>query len=301
MNKTHLLSGAFVAVSICLLSPAAGLARQPQKTQPEVISAERVTADITCLSGAGGNVGVLRGPEGLLVVDAKLASAAPDLLAAIRKVSPLPVGILVNTHHHRDHAGGNSAIGQGARIIAQHNCRAALLVGLAPGQSAAAIGAPFETFERELRLEFGGEVVRLIHFGPGHTAGDSVVVFEHAKVVQTGDLFFHGMPPYIDVAAGADTENWIRSLKTLAERYPDFKVIPGHGRVAGMEELGEFAAYLAFLRKQVGAAIQAGRTRQQAMDAIDMSAFAHLKERGDFLTLRNNIGWVYDEVSRKTK
>jgi glyoxylase-like metal-dependent hydrolase (beta-lactamase superfamily II) len=296
MKQSYRFAGGCLPAVLLLLAPMASLAKQ---ALVEAISAEKITDQITCLVGAGGNVAVLRGPGGLLVIDSKMAPDAPRLRAAIRKVSPLPVRLLINTHYHRDHVGGNPLIGKGARILAQAKCRAKLLAGLAKGQTAAGVGAPTETYEKEFWFEFGGEPVRLIHFGPGHTGGDSVVVFERAKVVHTGDLFFHGMPPYIDVEAGADTENWIHTIHTLAERYPDYKVIPGHGKPAGMREFKEFAAYLGYLRAQVGAAIQAGKSRAQTMDSIDMSRYAQLAERGEFLTRRNNVGWVYDELTRK--
>ena len=299
MTKGFASSKALLTALVLFLVQATDSSLLAKEAKPQVIRAERVSPELSCLYGEGGNVGVLKAADGLLVVDSKFAKTAADLKAAIRTLSRQPVRILVNTHHHGDHVGGNGLLGQDARIIAHQNCRKTLLASLAPGTTAAEAAIPTETYAKQVRFEFGSEVVQLIHFGPGHTSGDSVVVFENAKVVMTGDLFFHGMPPYIDVAAGADTANWIRTLRTLAERYPDFKVIPGHGQVASMKELSAFAAYLGFLRQQVSEAMGAKKTREQAMKTIDMTRYAHLKERGDFLTLRNNVGWVYDEMSRK--
>jgi glyoxylase-like metal-dependent hydrolase (beta-lactamase superfamily II) len=128
-----------------------------------------------------------------------------------------------------------------------------------------------------------------------------VVIFEKAKVLQVGDLFFHGMPPYIDVNNGSDTENWVDLIETLCEKYPDFKVIPGHGKVTDTQAYLRFAQYLKYLRKEVAAAIQAGKTREQTQDSIDFSAFSDIKDQGEFLTKKENVGWVYDEMTRKQK
>ena len=150
-----------------------------------------------------------------------------------------------------------------------------------------------------MTLNVGDEKVRLIHLGPAHTSGDTVVVFENAKVIHAGDLFFNGMPPYIDVNDGSDTQNWILSIEKLCETYPDFQFIPGHGKVANTKEFMRFANYLKHLRKEVAAAIKAGKTREQAQESIDLSEFSYLEDYGQFLTKKENIGWVYDEMTRK--
>ncbi len=141
--------------------------------------------------------------------------------------------------------------------------------------------------------------MKLVHFGPAHTSGDTVVVFPNAKVLVVGDLFFHGMPPYIDVNNGSDTQNWVNLIETLCEKYTNFKVIPGHGKVTDTAEYLKFANYLKYLRKEVAAAIAAGKTREQAQESIDFSGFVNIVDQGEFLTKKENVGWVYDEMTRK--
>ena len=85
----------------------------------------------------------------------------------------------------------------------------------------------------------------------------------------------------------------------MGEEYPDFQVIPGHGKVTDMTTFLKFANYLEYLRSEVGAAIKAGKSREQAMGSIDLSPFSHIKDRGQFLTKKQNIGWVYDEMTQK--
>lgn len=267
--------------------------------EPPEFSLEKVAGDVYCLYGAGGNIGVLRTDKGFLVVDAQYARSAETALGKIRELGEAPILSLINTHYHGDHTGGNSILGHGAEIVAHVNCRASFLKGLKPEESPESMGAPDKTYESEMTLEMGEERIRLLHFGPGHTAGDTVVVFERARVIHTGDLFFNGLPPYIDVEDGSSTENWVRTIGLLAERYPDFKLIPGHGRVAGMPEWVAFAEYLRSLRALVAAAVKAGKTREETVASIDLARFADIRDQGEFLTKSNNAAWIYDEMTRK--
>lgn len=267
--------------------------------QEEPITIEKVSGDVYCLYGQGGNIGILKGENELLVIDSQYAQTADEVMKAIGELSSQKIRYLINTHYHGDHTQGNPILGRDARIISHKNCRASLLALLKPEETAESVGAPQETFEDEINLEVGGETIRLLYFGPGHTSGDTVVVFEKAKVIHAGDLFFHGWPPYIDVKDGSDTKNWIATIEKLAETYPDYKVIPGHGKVSDMEEFLKFADYLKYLRKEVAAAIEEGKTREQAQETIDLSKFTSIQDQGEFLTKKANIGWVYDEMTRK--
>jgi len=253
----------------------------------EALAAHKVTPQVTVFE-AGGNVTALVTADGLLVVDSGVPENAPKLVEVLKALSPRPVGLLINTHHHFDHVGGNAAVGAGATIVAH-------ALAKAPDADK---GPATETFTGEKTVELDGEVVRLLHFGPGHTAGDTVVVMESQKVIAAGDLFFNGLPPYIDVAAGADTENWIQTIEALVERYPDYQVVPGHGSVTDMAHFRAFATYLQALRTQVAAAIAAGKTREETQESVTLAEFAELKEFGS-LTRKNNVGWVYDELTKK--
>jgi len=269
--------------------------------QQEAITIEKVSAEVYCLYGGGGNIGILKGKDGLLVVDASYAQTANEVKDEIDKFSPLKIQYLVITHYHGDHTGGNPIIGKEAQIISHENCKASMLRNLKPEETPESIGAPQTTYDKDMTLQVGDEAVRLVHLGPAHTSGDTVVIFEKSKVIHAGDLFFHGMPPYIDVNDGSDTKNWIAIIEKLCEKYPDYQVIPGHGKVATMKEYLEFADYLRYLRKEVAAAIKDGKTREQAQESIYFSKFSHIQDQGQFLTKKENVGWVYDEMTREKK
>ena len=277
-------------VPLCLLSQ-----------EPPSLTIEKVSGEVYCLYGAGGNIAILKGDNGLIVVDSSYARTANDVKTEIGKLCANKIQYLVNTHYHGDHTGGNPIIGMDAQIISQKNCRASMMRNLKPEETPESVGVPQMTFEKEMSLQLGDETVKLAYFGPGHTSGDAVVIFEKAKVIHAGDLFFHGMPPYIDVGDGSDTKNWVTVIEQLGEKYPDFQVIPGHGTVTAMEEFLKFADYLESLREKVAAAIKAGKTREQAQESIDLSKFSDIQDQGQFLTKKENIGWVYDEMTKEKK
>jgi len=263
------------------------------------ITIENVAGAVYCLYGSGGNIGIFVGEDSLLIVDAQYAKTADAVMAKIKELSPKKIEYLINTHYHGDHTSGNPIIGKDAQIISQQNCKKSLLAGLKPEDTPESIGAPNKTFDTEMTITLGDETVRLVYMGPGHTSGDTIVIFDKAKVIHAGDLFFHGMPPYIDVKDGSDTQNWVRTIQALAEKHPDFKVIPGHGKVTTMKEYVKFADYLNVLIKEVSAAIKAGKTKEQAVESIDLSSITYIQDQGEFLTKKKNIEWVYDEMTRK--
>ncbi len=288
--------------NILLLIPFLCLAfvsLQLHSQQEEPITIENVAGAVYCLYGSGGNIGIYVGEDSLLIVDAQYARTADTVMAKIKELSPKEIQYLINTHYHGDHTSGNPIIGKDALIISQKNCKKSLLAGLKPEETPESIGAPNKTFDTEKTITLGNETVRLVHMGPGHTSGDTIVIFDQAKVIHAGDLFFHGMPPYIDVKDGSDTKNWVRTIQLLAEKHPDFQVIPGHGKVTDMKEFVKFADYLNALRKEVSAAIKAGKTKEQAVESIDLSRFTYIQDQGEFLTKKKNIEWVYDEMTRQ--
>jgi cyclase len=263
-----------------------------QQEEPPAITIEKVAGEVYCLYGQGGNIGILKTDEGLLLVDSQFKEIANEILKKIAALSTKPIKYLVNTHYHGDHTNGNEVIGKGATIIMTPQCKTSLMKDQKEYLS------KVKLWEKDMVLQMGEEKVRLLHFGSGHTAGDLVVVFEKSKVLHTGDLFFHGMPPYIDVKNGSDTGNWIRTIETLCKKYPDYKIIPGHGKVTNPEQYLKLAGYLKYLRKEVAAAIKAGKTKEQAMETIDLEPYQWLKDGNRFTSKKGNIGWIYEEMTR---
>ena len=290
--KNKKLTNVYVCVFVLLfVSPLISRQATP-------IEIEKVAGNIYCLYGPGGNIGILETDEGLLIIDSKYFRVAEKVMTKIRELSPKPVKYLVNTHYHGDHTSGNEIVGQDAQIIAHTNCKASLIGSLKMQKVKADYTAGITTFDKEMKLKLGDDQVQLLHMGPAHTSGDTIAVFKKAGVIHTGDLFFFEMPPYIDVKDGSDTGNWIKIIEELHKKFPDFKVIPGHGKVTDMKTFLEFADYLRLLRKEVAAAIKAGKTKEQVMSEVNFDNFKDIKDNG-FLSKKNNVGWIYDEMTRK--
>ncbi len=218
---------------------------------PPAIGAERLREGLTMVTGAGGNIVVCSGADGGLLVDSGLADQALRTAAKIAESAPY-VALLVNTHWHFDHAGGNARFGGGgARIVASANCRRRLgseQVIEAFGRELPASpkeALPTVTIESETALHANGQTVRLVPVPPAHTDGDVIVCFEEANLLHMGDLFFHGMFPFIDYSSGGNIPGMVAAAeKAIALVDADTVIVPGHGPVATPDDLKGYHAFL---------------------------------------------------------
>ena len=160
------------------------------------IKATKVAGNVYVLEGAGGNIGVSVGPDGILIVDDQFAPLADKIRASLKTLDQGKLKFILNTHWHGDHTGGNAAFGPEAPIIAHDNVRKRLsteqrielfkqTVPASPKQA-----LPVITFDQSLTVHFNGEEIKAIHFPHGHTDGDSVIFFSASNVVHLGDDFF---------------------------------------------------------------------------------------------------------------
>ncbi len=154
---------------------------------------------------------------------------------------------------------------------------------------------PVVTYDGSLKVWLDGQEVRIFHVGPGHTDGDSMVFFKDEKVLHMGDLFFHGMYPFIDALGGGSSQGYIESIEYAIGQVPaDTKVIPGHGPVTDVAALRRFRDFLADLREEVKKAVASGVSRADAVRTIKMEAYPDIKPL--FRTLGNDITVIYDEM-----
>ena len=233
--------------------------------------------------GGGGNVGVLAGPDGVLLVDSLFAPLAERLVDAVRRVSAGEIRFLINTHVHPDHIGGNAPLaGRDVLIFAHDNVRVRALEQLrfprgggrfAPQPPAAA--RPVVTYNDAVSFHMNGEEVRAFLAPAAHTDGDTFVHFPDSDVLHLGDVFRTTSYPVVDVYNGGSVAGTIEALETaIAIAGPDTRVIPGHGlRVVGREAMMEFRDMIVDIRDQVRAQIASGRTLEEVMAAAPTAAY----------------------------
>lgn len=274
---------AVVALAFALVPHglAHGSLQLAQAGQDEVIiTSTDLGSGIYMLQGQGGNIGVLKGPDGVFVIDSQFANIAPRNLAKINEIAGAAPKYLVNTHWHGDHTGGNANFG--ATIIAHDNVRARLvtdqntvLLGNARSTPAADPAAwPVITFDDDLTLHLNGQTIRVFHTPDAHTDGDAMVYFEEADVIHLGDVFFTGRFPFIDISSGGSVAGAIAALSVARDMAgEDTVIIPGHGPVSSREDVIATIGMLEDVGAAVREAMDAGMTADEAVGADILAAW----------------------------
>lgn len=250
---------------LCLAATAAFGQRDFSKVE---VKATKVAGTVYMITGAGGNIGVSAGTDGLVMIDDQFAPLAPKIEAALKSIVDQPLRFLINTHYHGDHVGGNEHFGAKTTIVAHENVRKRLASGgkiwgndVPPAPKTA---LPIVTFNDSLTLHLNGEDVRAVHMPHGHTDGDAVIWFTQSNVVHMGDNFFNGNFPVVDLDNGGSIQGMIDNVgKVLAVVPDDAKIIPGHGPLSDKAGLTKFREVLVATRAAVAKAVAAGKSVDQ--------------------------------------
>ncbi|MGI9592394.1 MAG: MBL fold metallo-hydrolase [Myxococcota bacterium] len=236
------------------------------------LESEPVSEDVWVLFGLGGNVGVLRTDVGAVVVDSMTFRMQGERIRErAERLAGGPTQALINTHYHVDHSHGNPGFAPGTRVVASQRTLDYML-GLDAGawQGTAARTLPNDLFETEHELRIGGKTIRALHVGAGHTGGDLVVLFVEDQVLHTGDLFFNGRYPNIDLEAGGSIRQWIATLDRVLALDFD-RVIPGHGPVTDRAGLLAFQRFLRELWAVGRAAADEGLTLEETLEQKELA------------------------------
>ncbi len=267
---------------------------------------EDLRGGVGIFTDRGGTIGWLATPDGVVVVDSQFAETATDCIDGLKEKSPHAIDLLVNTHHHADHTGGNRTFRPlVTSIVAHANSAAWQKKAAVEAKTEADQAYPDTTFTDTWRTTVGSETVTATHYGAGHTSGDVVVAFERANIVHVGDLVFHRMHPFVDRAAGGSFASWIKALDAIpAQHAADTMYIFGHARdgsgVTGRkDDLARFRDYLTAVLDYTSKAIQAGRPRNDIVRTRGLRGFDEYASTPPRMTLGSVLGAAYDELAAR--
>lgn len=278
-------ASAVVAVILLASVPAAGWSSPyseiNQAAARDAIVAQHVRGQVTMLEGSGGNIGILSGRDGILMVDAGIAVSRPKIQAALRKLGTDNVRKLIDTHWHWDHTDGNAWVRRsGARVLADANAIRRLQQTIRIPEwehtftPVGKPGLPSVAVRGDMRLTMNGETAVIRHYPRSHTDGDLSVYFQRADVLQTGDTFWNGMYPFIGDPTGAGIDGAIRAANVnIALAGPRTLIIPGHGPLGNRADLVAFRDMLVNVRAKVAALKKRGLSLEQIVAARPTASY----------------------------
>jgi len=306
---------AFAAVFVVSV-PAAMQVRSGQTLDNVQMKVLPVQGNIYMISGAGGNITVQLGKEGVLLVDTEFGPLVPQIMAEIRKLSKGPIRYIINTHVHSDHVGGNEAFAKMVpedpavplKIIAHGNVLNRMSKPAANQAAPADAGLPQDEYFTPFKdMRFNGEAILIYHEPNAHTDGDSVVLFRGSDVISAGDIFTPGAYPFIDLERGGTLDGEIAALNhILALTVPGHTqdggtyVVPGHGRISDEADVVEYRDMVVIIRDRVRDMIKRGMTLEQIKTAKPSRDYDTEYESPDsFVTADRFVESVYRSLTRK--
>jgi cyclase len=303
-RRDFLASSAALGLAAAFGHPTFGLGVvQAQQAQPTFTPIRRNVGFFTM---RGGTIGYLASAGGVVVVDSQFPAEAKACLDGLNtRSNNRPVDLLINTHHHGDHSGGNVSFRGNAKKVVAH-AKAAEHMRMPPpsGPAPADQLFPDTTFAETWTADVGDERMSAKFYGRAHTSGDIVVTFERANVVHMGDLMFNQRHPVVDRAAGALIRNWMKVLEsTTRDHAADTIYIFGHSGNASLPVTGssadllKFRDYLGALIAFVETQVKAGKTREEVLAMRDplkgFEGFGRFGASG----ARDALTCAYEEVT----
>ncbi len=283
--------------------PADRLAQMRAAGASAPIKTTKLYDNIWLLQGAGGNMAVQTGKDGIILIDSSFATAVPHIREAIAAVSSDAPHGLINTHWHVDHVDGNEGMhAAGYHVIAHEKTKARmaepaemkLFHMTIPAYPAGAL--PSTTFATTMSHKHNGDMVELVHYDPAHTDTDISVHFLEADILHTGDTFFNGAYPFIDYSTGGSLDGMIRAAeRNLATGTTATIVIPGHGPVGNKAQLADSHAMLVECRHRVSELKQQGKPLEAVLAAKPTAAFDDKWATG-FVKPDMFVGLIYQGV-----
>lgn len=231
---------------------------QTDYSQVQIIP-HQVRGNVYYLEGAGGNIGLSVGEDGVVMIDDQFAPLTNKILAAISSINNGEIRFLINTHVHGDHTGGNENLGkQGVVILARDTVRVRML------QNSPKEALPVLTFDDDISIHLNGEELMIMPVPSAHTDGDSFVYFMNSDVLHMGDVFRTTGYPYIDLANGGTLQGTLEALAiAIGMAGPDTIIVPGHGTPSTRADVMEFRDMILDVVNTVQPMIDEGMTYEQ--------------------------------------
>ena len=270
------------------------------------VAANKLAPNFYALQANGlSTVGVLAGPDGVLMVDSGTAALTEKIVAAIKTVSDRPIRFMINTHLHPDHTGGNENFGKmGVTILARERLRGRLVKpnpapSGAPGNPAPAAALPLVTYDAPLTFHMNGEEVQAIPVVNAHTDGDTMVRFPVSDVIMTGDFYRSAGYPNIDRNSGGTFDGMIKGLNAIIDTAgANTRIVPGHGAIVDEKAVAAHRDLAIALRDRVAALVKKGQTLEQILATKPTADFdANVPQAGT--TGDRFIGQLYAELGGK--
>jgi glyoxylase-like metal-dependent hydrolase (beta-lactamase superfamily II) len=269
---------------------------------------QNVRTGLNVITGAGGNVVVWSGTDGVVLVDTGLAASSAALVEAIARISAAPVRFVINTHGHADHAGGNEAFARkGAVIVGHESLREhggrdpAVPAGNAEASTVAPAARPVLTTMEALALHLNGDRLDAVHVADAHTSADIVARWSDADVVALGDIYWNGQFPYIDVESGGSLAGTVAAIEAaLSRSNARTVVIPGHGPVSNRAELAAYRDMLVAVGRKVREAVEQGMGIEDILATKPTAEFdARFGRPGALIAPEEFVRSVYRDLAPK--
>ncbi len=302
MRTNEIRSWKLMLPMLAALAIPANAQGQPDFSKVE-IKTTKVGNNLYTLEGTGGMIGVLAGPDGVLMVDSQFAPLTEKIVAAVRQISNNPIRFMINTHVHPDHTGGNENFGKmGVVIFSREELRNRLAqpvpaAGANPGRPPMPSAAlPMVTYRGRTTFHMNGEDVDLIPIPRAHTDGDTLVHFVHADVLMTGDYYRSVGYPNIDRANGGTLNGMLEGIgATIGVAGPHTKIIPGHGPTVDRAGITAHRDMILAVRDRVAQLVQQGKTAEEVL-AAHPTADYDAKVPQAAQTTERFVGQLYAEL-----
>ena len=309
MPNSHsrpIAAGLFGAMLVLACGPSWSEPAAPAQESKAEIRTHQVRPNVYVLAGAGGNVAVWTGPDGIVLVDDALAQLTPQLLQAVARIAPGPVRFVINTHWHPEHTGGNEEIGAtGGVIVAHDNVRTRMSApqfveayGLkVPAAARAAL--PVVTFQDAVSLRLNGDRLEIEHVDAAHTDGDVILWWQDANVVHVGDVFYNGSYPFVDLPSGGSLAGLVAAIEGVLSRADvETVVIPGHGPVSNRTELAAYRDMVVAVGRRVRELVEQGRSLDEVLAARPTAEFDDRYGKGT-MTAERFVRILYQDLAAR--